>query len=163
MDTFMAIIAVLLGLVGILGSILPVLPGPPRGWFGMLLLYFRGGTDASGDPMSPAVLFIWLGITLAVTLLDYIVPAWFTKLGGGSKYAGWGATIGLFAGMLLPLPVGMIGMSIIGAFLAEMIFAGKGTGASLKASLGAFAGFMFGTGIKLVSSAVMLYYIIVYI
>ena len=128
-----------------------------------LLIYFRGGTDASGDPMSPAVLFIWLGITLAVTLLDYIVPAWFTKLGGGSKYAGWGATIGLFAGMLLPLPVGMIGMSIIGAFLAEMIFAGKGTGASLKASLGAFAGFMFGTGIKLVSSAAMLYYIIVYI
>lgn len=163
MDTFMAIIAVLLGLVGILGSILPVLPGPPLGWGGMLLIYFRGGTDASGDPMSPAVLFIWLGITLAVTLLDYIVPAWFTKLGGGSKYAGWGATIGLFAGMLLPLPVGMIGMSIIGAFLAEMIFAGKGTGASLKASLGAFAGFMFGTGIKLVSSAAMLYYIIVYI
>lgn len=163
MDTFMAIIAVLFGVVGILGSILPVLPGPPLGWIGMLLIYFRGGTDASGDPMSPAVLFIWLGITLAVTLLDYIVPAWFTKLGGGSKYAGWGATIGLFAGMLLPLPVGMIGMSIIGAFLAEMIFAGKGTGASLKASLGAFAGFMFGTGIKLVSSTAMLYYIIVYI
>ena len=68
MDTFMAIIAVLLGLVGILGSILPVLPGPPLGWVGMLLIYFRGGTDASGDPMSPAVLFIWLGITLAVTL-----------------------------------------------------------------------------------------------
>ena len=67
MDTFMAIIAVLLGLVGILGSILPVLPGPPLGWVGMLLIYFRGGTDASGDPMSPAVLFIWLGITLAVT------------------------------------------------------------------------------------------------
>ena len=81
----------------------------------------------------------------------------------GSKRAGLGVFERSFWRLLLPLPVGMIGMSIIGAFLAEMIFAGKGTGASLKASLGAFAGFMFGTGIKLVSSAAMLYYIIVYI
>ena len=40
---------------------------------------------------------------------------------------------------------------------------GKGTGESLKSSFGAFLGFLSGTGIKLISSALMLYYIIVYI
>ena len=41
--------------------------------------------------------------------------------------------------------------------------AGKDAGPSLKASLGAFLGFLSGTGMKLIVSAVMLYYIIVYI
>lgn len=163
MDTFLAIVAVLLGAAGILGSFLPVLPGPPLSWLGMLVAYFRGGTDSSGDPMGTGFLLVWLGITVAVTVLDYVVPAWFTKLGGGSKYAGWGATAGLLAGLLLPLPAGMIGMSIAGAFIAELLFARKSAGESIKASLGAFAGFLFGTGIKLAGSAAMLYYIIVYI
>lgn len=163
MDTFLAIIAVLFGLTGILGSFLPVLPGLPLTWLGMLIIYFRGGPDASGEPMGTTLLLVWLGITIAVTALDYVVPAWFTRLGGGSRYAGWGATIGLLAGLLLPLPIGMIGTSIAGAFIAEMVFSRKNAGESLKASLGAFAGFLFGTGIKLAAAAAMLYYIIVYI
>ena len=53
--------------------------------------------------------------------------------------------------------------SLLGAFLAELLLAGKNAGSSLKASLGAFLGFLSGTGIKLIASAVMLYYIIVFI
>ena len=52
---------------------------------------------------------------------------------------------------------------LVGAFLAELLLAGKDAGPSLKASLGAFLGFLSGTGMKLVVSAAMLYYIIVYI
>ena len=33
---------------------------------------------------------------------------------------------------------------------------------SVKSAFGAFLGFMFGTGIKLICSAVMLFYIIIY-
>jgi len=163
MNTFMIVVAVILGVLGIIGSIVPALPGPPLSWVGILLMHFFGGTNGAGETMSLTLLFVLLGVTIFVTVLDYIVPAWFTKLTGGSKYASWGAVIGLFAGLIFPLPGGMIVTSLVAAFAAELLFAGKDAGASLKSSLGAFLGFLFGTGIKLIASAVMLYYIIVFI
>ncbi|MCR4860767.1 MAG: DUF456 domain-containing protein [Bacteroidales bacterium] len=158
MNTLMIILAVILGLLGIVGSIVPGIPGPPLSWVGILLIYFFGG-----DPMSSTLLFVLLAVTIVVTVLDYVVPAWFTRMTGGSRYASWGAIIGLFAGLILPLPGGMIVTSLAGAFLAELLLARKSTGASVKSAFGAFLGFLSGTGIKLISSAVMLYYIIAYI
>ena len=163
MNTVFIVLAVILGVVGIIGSIVPGLPGPPISWVGILLMYFFGGTNGAGEPMSLTLLFVLLGVTILVSVLDYFVPAWFTKLTGGSKYASWGAILGLFAGLIFPLPFGMVVTSLLGAFLAELLFAGKDAGSSLKASFGAFLGFLSGTGIKLIASAVMLYYIIVFI
>lgn len=163
MNVVLIILAVILGVVGIIGSVVPGLPGPPISWIGILLMYFFGGTNGAGDKMSLTLMLILLGVTILVTVIDYIVPAWFTKLTGGSKYASWGAILGLFAGLIFPLPFGMIVTSLLGAFLFEFLFAGKGAGSSVKASLGAFLGFLSGTGIKLIASAVMMYYIIVYI
>ena len=77
------------------------------------------------------------------------------------KYGSWGAIAGLFIGMVYP-PVGMILGSLLGAFVAEFLFAGKDAGASLKSAFGAFMGFLAGTGIKLICSGVMLFYIIIY-
>ena len=159
--TVLGIIAIVAGVAGIVGSIVPALPGPPVSWVGMLLAFFAGGLDASGEKMTLTVLLIWLAVTVLVTVLDYVVPAKFTSVTGGSKAASTGAMIGLVAGMFLT-PIGMIAGSLIGAFAAEMLFAGSGVGKSLKASLGAFVGFLCGTGMKLVCSGVMLYYIIVY-
>ena len=163
MNTFMIVLAVILGIVGIIGSVMPGLPGPPLSWLGILLMYFFGGTNGAGEPMSLTLLFVLLAVTIVVTVLDYVVPAWFTKMTGGSKYASWGAIFGLFAGLIIPLPGGMLFTSILGAFLAELLLAGKDAVPSLKASLGAFLGFLSGTFMKLIVSAVMLYYIIVYI
>ena len=163
MNVVLIILAVILGVVGIVGSVVPGLPGPPISWIGILLMYFFGGTNGAGERMSLTLMLILLGVTILVTIIDYIVPAWFTKLTGGSKYASWGAILGLFAGLIFPLPFGMIVTSLLGAFACEFLFAGKGAGSSVKASLGAFLGFLSGTGIKLIASAVMMYYIIVYI
>ena len=74
MNTFMIILAVILGVVGIIGSIVPGIPGPPLSWIGILLMYFFGG-----DPMSLTLLFVLLAVTIVVTVLDYVVPAWFTR------------------------------------------------------------------------------------
>ncbi len=156
MSTTIAIIAIIAGIIGIIGSVVPGLPGPPISWVGLLLLYLWGK-----EPMTTGFLLLWLAITVAVTIIDYFVPVYFTKLTGGSKYAGWGAMIGLFAGLIIP-PVGMIVGSLLGAFVAEFIFAKKDTFTSLKSSLGAFLGFIFGTGIKIASSGVMMYYIVTY-
>ena len=162
METFIAIVAIILGAVGIIGSIVPGLPGPPISWVGLLVLFiWGGGTNASAEPMSLTFLLLWLGIVIVVSVLDYVVPASFTKLTGGIKYGSWGAIAGLFLGLIFP-PVGMIMGSLLGAFAGEVLFAGKDTSGSVKSAFGAFLGFLFGTGIKLITSAVMLFYIIVY-
>lgn len=161
-NILLAILAVAAGLAGIIGSIVPALPGPPLSWAGLLLAYFAGGTDGRGETMGTIFLLIWLGITIAVSILDYLVPAYFTKLSGGSKYASWGAMAGLFAGMFFA-GIGIILGSLLGAFLFELLFAGKSVFFSAKSAFGAFIGFLFGTGIKLISAGLMMYYIIVYL
>lgn len=156
--TGLEILAIIAGLIGILGSILPGLPGPPISWVGILLMYFNG-MKGDGDIVSLTALFVWLAVTIIVSILDYIVPAYFTKVTGGSKYASIGAVVGLFAGMFFTA-IGMIMGSLLGAFIAELLFARKDAIASFKATLGAFLGFIFGTGLKIICSGLMMYYII---
>lgn len=157
MSTVIAILAVLAGIIGIAGSILPGLPGPPVSWVGLMLLYFWGnGTDKAGDPMSLTFLLVWLAITIVVCIIDYVVPAYFTRVTGGSKVAGRGAIIGLIAGMFIP-PVGIILGTLAGAFLAEFLVSRKSGWQSTKSAVGALLGFIFGTGIKLIASGLMLY------
>ena len=152
------ILAVACGLVGIVGSIIPGIPGPPISWIGLLLAFFYRRGMGQMDRLTFLCLMVWLAITVIVTVLDYVIPAKFTKLTGGSKASSTGALVGLFAGMFIP-PVGMILGSLLGAFLAEMLVAGKDVWQSMRASAGAFLGFLCGTGIKIIASGVMLYYI----
>ena len=163
METLVIISAIAAGIIGIAGSILPGLPGAPFSWIGMLILYIWGsGANASGEPMALSTLIIWGIVVVAVSVIDYIVPMYFTKVTGGSKYAGRGAMIGLFAGMLLT-PIGMILGSFLGAFIAELFYAKKEPAPALKAAVGSFIGFMAGTGLKVVVSVWMMILILIYI
>lgn len=163
MSTIIIILAVVAGIIGIAGSILPGLPGPPVSWAGLLILYIWGsGTNGAGEPISTSFLLIWLAITVVVCVIDYVVPAYFTRVTGGSKAAGRGAIIGLIVGMLVP-PVGIILGTLAGAFLAEFLVSRKSGWQSTKSAVGALLGFLFGTGIKLIASGLMMYYIIVYL
>ncbi len=159
MSVFLIVLAVIAGIIGIIGSIVPGLPGPPVSWVGLLLAYFGRRMGDPDNEITLTLLLVWLIIMIAVTILDYVVPAKFTKMAGGSKAASTGAIIGLFAGIFIP-PVGMIVGSLLGAFFAEILVESKDVGSALKSSLGAFAGFLFGTGMKLIASGLMLYYII---
>ena len=159
MEIIVGILAVLAGIIGILGSVLPALPGPPLSWVGMLLLYFWGGTNSHGD----TILLVMLGVTILVSVLDYVIPSYLTRVTGGSKAAEWGTFIGMVFGIFVMPPWGMIIFSVLGAFLAEILFANKNGSEALKSALGSFLGFIVGTGLKLVASGVMMYYIIVYL
>lgn len=163
MEVVAGILAVLAGIAGILGSILPALPGPPLSWAGMLLLYFWGGTDSHGNEMSLTVLLVMLGVTVLVSILDYVIPSFLTRMTGGSKAAEWGTFIGMVFGIFVMPPWGMILFSFLGAFLAEIIFARKNGREALKSAVGSFIGFLAGTGVKLIACGVMMYYIIVYL
>ena len=162
METLIIVIAILAGVLGIAGSILPGLPGTPISWVGMLLLYIWGsGVNAAGNPMSLQTLIIWGVVVLIVSVVDYVVPMYFTKLTGGSKYAERGALIGLVAGIILT-PIGMIAGSFLGAFIAEVQWGKKSSSEALLAALGSFLGFILGTGIKTIASVLILWQIIVY-
>lgn len=163
METLVIVLAVLAGIIGIAGSILPGLPGTPFSWVGLLILYIWGnGADAAGNPMALQTLIIWGVVVLLVSVFDYIVPMYLTRVTGGSKYAERGAMIGLIAGIFLT-PVGMIAGSFLGAFIAEIAWANKDGRAALKAALGSFLGFMLGTGIKTVVAVLIMWRIVIYI
>ncbi len=142
----------ILALAGIVGCFLPVIPGPPLSWGALLLLYFFGNGE-----MSLKFLLIWLGITIVVTILDYVVPAQFTRLTGGSKAAGRGSLVGLLLGLIFFPPWGMIAGAFLGALLAEVFINRSSVADSVKPALGSFAGFFFGTFIKLVASVLMMW------
>ena len=162
METLIVVLAILAGIIGIAGSILPGLPGAPFSWVGMLLLYIWGnGANAAGEPMSLTTLVAWGVVVVVVSVIDYIVPMYLTKVTGGSKYAERGAMIGLIAGIILT-PVGMILGSFLGAFLGEMLYAKNDAESSLKAAIGSFLGFILGTGIKTIVAVLMMWQIIVY-
>ncbi len=159
METFIIILAILAGVIGIAGSILPGLPGTPVSWIGLLLLYIWGNGAAEG--LTVKGLIIWGVIVALVSVIDYIVPMYFTKVTGGSKYAERGAMAGLIIGIFLT-PVGMILGSFLGAFLAELYYNRQGVGQALKAAIGSFFGFITGTGLKTIVAVLIFWRIIVF-
>lgn len=140
-------------ILGIAGCLLPILPGPPLSYLGLLAIHFTTKIDFSSK-----FLISWGFITIFVSVMDYVIPIWGTKLFGGSKYGIWGSMLGLLAGLFFP-PVGIILGPFIGAVAGEMIAGNKDN--ALKAGLGSFIGFFAGIFVKLLTSLIMLYYFIV--
>ncbi|MBE6242406.1 MAG: DUF456 domain-containing protein [Bacteroidales bacterium] len=157
MDILISILAILAGIIGIAGSILPGLPGTPVSWIGLLILYIWGPEE-----MPLKTLIIWGIVVAIVSVIDYVVPMWFTKVTGGSKYAERGALVGLIAGIILT-PIGMILGSFLGAFLFELYYTRQGALQALKAAIGSFLGFITGTGLKTIVACIILWKIIVFL
>jgi uncharacterized protein len=153
MDTLWLVIGIIIMLVGIIGCFLPLLPGPPLCYIALLIQQLR-----SDPPFTSKFLWIWAGITVVVTVLDYVIPLYGTKRFGGSKYGIWGCTIGLIAGFWLG-PLGIIIGPFVGAFIGEII-ANNNSNQALKAAWGSFAGFLFGTLLKLVVCVIMAWYLL---
>ena len=143
MDILFLILGFLFVCLGIVGSFLPILPGPLTSWIGLLLLQL---TEII--PLDWTFLGITLTISLLVWVLDYFIPAIGTKRFGGSRYGVYGTTIGLIIGLLSPIPFGMLLGAFFGAFFGELLYNSKDTNRALKASFGAFLGFLASATIK---------------
>ncbi|MEE9408971.1 MAG: DUF456 domain-containing protein [Polaribacter sp.] len=143
MDIFLLLLGFVFVCLGIIGSFLPVLPGPLTAWFGLLLLH-----TTKIIPMDWTFLGITLGLAILIWILDYFIPAMGTKRFGGTKYGVYGTTIGLIVGLLSPIPFGMLLGAFFGAFIGEMMYDSKDTNRALKASFGAFIGFLASATIK---------------
>ena len=154
------ILAIVAALAGIAGCLIPAIPGPPLSYASILLLYLFNNPNYE---ITGKVLIIWIIIVAAVTVMDYVMQPYFTKIAGGSKLAVRCSIAGLVAGMIFFPPVGIIIGPFIGAFIAEYAINRKPLKNSLAAAGGAFLGFMLGTGLKLAVSGTLLYYTIRFI
>lgn len=159
-EIFIDAVAILMALAGIAGCIIPAIPGPPLTYASILLIYLFNNPSYA---ITGKFLLVWIVIVAAVTILDYVVQPYFTKITGGSKLAIRYSIAGMVAGMVFFPPFGIIAGSFIGALIAEFVVNKKPLQNSLLAAFGAFLGFIFGTGLKLAASVTMLYYLIRFI
>jgi uncharacterized protein YqgC (DUF456 family) len=148
MDIFLLIVAFLFMLIGIIGCIIPGLPGTPLAYIGLWIAHATDRIDFTWQ-----TLLIWGLVTLVVSILDYVVPAWGPKHYGGTKYGVWGSTIGVFVGLAFGA-VGVIVGPLVGAVLGELI-SGKEWQQAIKAGWGSFIGILTGTILKLICCGLM--------
>ena len=152
MDIFLIILGVLFLLLGLVGGIVPILPGPPLSYLGLIFLHLTTKFQFESD-----FLWIWAGITIAVYIADYIIPAWGTKQFGGSRSGIIGSIVGLLFGLIFFPPLGIIIGPFAGAVIGELLV-GKNSDSALKAGFGSFIGFLTGTILKLIASGMMTWY-----
>jgi len=148
-------LGLLLALVGLVGCILPVIPGPPLSFLALIILSFA----KNWEPFSPTFLITMAGLTIVVSILDYVVPASGAKKYGASKLGMWGSIIGMSLGLFFFPPWGILMGGIVGALVGELV-AGKEAGKAFRASWGIFVGYMVSTGLKLAFSGVLLFFYI---
>ena len=155
MDILLTICAIACGIIGVLGAVLPVLPGPALSFVGMVLAYFNGG-----DTITERMLWIWGIVTIVVSILDYILPGYFSKILGGTKAGITGATIGVFAGLFMG-PIGIILGPFVGAVIGELLHEKKNLNKAITVGFGSLISFLVGSGVKLILAGFMLYYIVI--
>ena len=150
-DVLLVILGFCFLLGGLVGCILPAVPGPPLSYVALLLLQATRFAD-----FSVKFLLIAAAVTVLVTVVDYVVPAWGTKKWGGSRAGTVGSIIGLLIGLFF-LPVGILVGPFAGAVAGELI-AGRKTNAAFRSGFGAFVGFLLGTAMKLTVCVAFTYY-----
>ena len=150
-----AILGLFIALAGLAGCILPVIPGPSLGFLALIILSWA----KDWKPFSWTFLAIMGGLTILVTILDYVVPAIGAKKYGASKPGVWGSVVGMITGLLFFPPWGMIVGAFAGALAGELL-AGREGKRALRIGWGVFVGNMAGIGLKLALCGVMLFFYI---
>lgn len=143
MDVLIYVLSFLLLVGGIAGCVLPILPGPPLGYAGLLLLHFTGRAD-----FSTVQLVTWLIIVVILQVIDFITPLLGSKYTGGSEFGNRGCVAGTLIGMFF-LPWGIIVGPFIGAVAGEML-GGSDLTHAIRAGIGSLIGFLVGTLLKVI-------------
>ena len=150
-DILLAVLGFCFIVGGLLGCIIPAMPGPPLSYVALLLLQATRFAD-----FTVHFLLITAMVTMVITVVDYILPAWGTKKWGGSRAGTIGAILGLLLGLFFT-PMGIIVGPFAGAVVGELI-SGRDTNAALRSGFGSFVGFLFGTVMKLTVCIAFTYY-----
>ena len=140
----------LLLLIGLIGCIVPVLPGTTLILFGAVLHKLL-----LPDSMTWSVIG-WVAVLWFISVLaDFIGVMIGARLFGGGKWGMTGATGGALVGMFFSLPALLLG-TFLGAVAAEKYGAKRSDRESLKAGVGATAGFFISTAARLACAVAMI-------
>ena len=155
MSIVLVVFGALLLLAGIVGCVLPVVPGPPLAYLSLLCLSWARDWAV----FEPLFLILAAVVAIAVTVLDFVIPAAGAKRYGASRVGVFGAVVGMLAGMLFFPPLGLFVGAWAGALLGELTV-GKSGGAAFKAAWGVFVGTVAGILLKLgVCLAIGVYFV----
>ncbi len=152
-SVLLAVLGGLLLLAGFAGCILPMLPGPPLAYLALFCV-----TLGRGWVYSTLELVLLGALTVAVTVIDTLLPVLGARKYGASRAGVWLSVAGLVVGTFVFPPFGFLGGAFLGALAGELL-AGKGKGA-VRPAWGVFLGTLAGTGLKLAACAVITWYFV---
>ncbi|MBT5858506.1 MAG: DUF456 domain-containing protein [Flavobacteriales bacterium] len=154
MDIIIICVVAFILLLGIIGCFVPIMPGPPISYGALLLFHF-----STSYSIKENILWLMAFIVIAVTVFDLWVQIYGVKKFGGTKKAVNGSIIGLIIGIFFLPPFGIIIGPFLGAFIGARMEEDSDVNKSIKIALGALAGFMVGTMLKLSVSLYIIYII----
>lgn len=137
MEYLLLILSLIFIILGYVGAFVPGLSGPPLAWVAILLNYFVTNIQL------PLWVVIVTGVIAGLSLLlEWIIPAYGTKIFKGSKYGVRGSYIGMIIGIIVPIPFGFLIGPFVGAYVGELYMDPKDQSRALKAAFGTFIGFL---------------------
>jgi uncharacterized protein YqgC (DUF456 family) len=137
MEYLLLILSLIFIILGYVGSFVPGLSGPPLAWVAILLIYFINNIQL------PIWVLVVTGVIAGLSLLlEWIIPAYGTKIFKGSKYGIRGSYIGMIIGIIAPIPFGFLIGPFVGAYVGELYMDPKDQSRALKAAFGTFIGFL---------------------
>ena len=149
--TLIQIVSIILLVVGILGTFLPILPGLLLSLAGLLIYKF--GTTA---PLSMVFIWIFVGLTILSTILNYVIPARTNRKYGGTRWGSVGSVVGTLVGLfLIPVPFGFLIGMFLGVFIGELLHDASDKKKAWNSTKGALIGFLYGTGFNFIVGLAM--------
>ena len=161
MELIISIVAIALAILGFCTCIVPVLPGVLVAYAGYFCLYFCEGSN-----IGLFSLICYGFFAVALTVIDFILPSYFSKKFGGTKAGRRGATLGMIVGILAGFvgPIaGIIGVIVgpfAGAVLGEYIHDKSDKKKAFKVGLGAFISFFVGTVLKVIYAIIIFWHML---
>lgn len=151
MEIVYIMIAFVLAVTGILGAIYPIIPAAVVSYGSLVVFYF-----ATNDKLSLTALIVWGIVVAVVSVIDMVLPPLITKKAGGSKCSAKGSFIGILVGSLFLPPFGMLLGAFFGALIGEWSVNRRLDSKSFGIAMASFLAFIFGTGLKLIVSIMIL-------
>lgn len=143
--------SIVLLILGLIGTFLPVLPGLLLSLCGVLIYKF--GTDA---PLSMVYVWIFVLLTAASVVLNYVIPAKTNRKYGGTRWGSVGSVVGTILGMLfIPIPLGFLIGMFAGVFIGELMHDSQDKKKAWNSTKGAIIGFLYGTGFNFIVGLAM--------